>query len=393
MNYVNSYNEIILLKQGELVLKGLNRGRFEARLIANIKRRLRQIGEFDTRSAQSTIYVEPVGEQDMDAAYSALSKVFGVAAMSRAAVCEKNIDEIIKAAKEYLKDELSSASSFKVESRRADKSFSMTSPELSAEAGGALLEAFPHLRVDVRSPEALVFIEVRESAAYVHMASKPGAGGLPVGTGGRAAVLLSGGIDSPVAAHMIAKRGIELIAVHFFSYPYTSERAREKVVTLRELLSAYCGRMPLFVVPFTRIQEQIRASCDEDYFTLIMRRFMMRISEKIARENGCSALVTGESLAQVASQTLDALHVTGSACMVPVLRPVIGMDKEEIVTLARRIGTFETSILPYEDCCTVFTPKHPKTKPRLENVLRIESALDIEVLENEAVLSAELLKG
>ncbi len=383
-------NDMILLKLGELILKGLNKRQFEQRLIANIKRRLTLFGEFKVYSAQSAIYVEPLSDScDMDRAYSAMKKIFGIVSISRAAACKKDADMIFETACEYLSDKLSQAGSFKVESKRSDKSFPMTSVELSQYVGGKLHDAFPHLTVDVHTPDITVNIEVRDYAAYVHAGGEPGAGGLPVGSGGRAVSLLSGGIDSPVSTYMIAKRGISVIPVHFFSFPYTSELAKQKVLDIASVLLPYCGKLTVEIVPFTRIQEEIRRLCPEEYLTLIMRRFMMRIADRIAHRNGCGALVTGENLGQVASQTMEALAVTEDCASVPVLRPLIGMDKEEIVAIARRIGTFELSILPYEDCCTVFTPRHPRTKPKAAEVAEAEKKLNIEELVEEAVQGIE----
>ena len=375
-------NDIILFKQGEIILKGLNRREFENKLISNIKRRLKPFGEFNIYSMQSTVYAEPQGDCDMDAAYDAAKTIFGALSVSRAAACEKDKDAITEAAAAYLGPELETARTFKVESKRADKSFPMGSIELSQYVGGLLHERFPHLKPDMHSPELTVNVEVRDLAAYVHGPAEQGAGGLPVGTGGRMAALLSGGIDSPVAIYMMAKRGVRIIPVHFFSYPYTSEMAKQKVLTLADILTKYCGRLSVEVVPFTHIQEEIRKKCPEGLLTIITRRFMMRIAERIAADNGCTALVTGENLGQVASQTAEALAVTEECVTLPVLRPVIAFDKQEIVERAREIGTFETSILPYEDCCTVFTPRRPKTKPRLAEVLAAESALDVDALVN-----------
>ena len=476
-------NDIILLKLGEIVLKGLNRRSFEQKLIGNINRRLSAIGKFKVYCMQSTIYVEPVDEtSDMDAAFEALGKVFGIATMSRAAGCEKDAAKIAELAISYLKDDMEAAKSFKVEGKRSDKSFPMTSIELSQYVGGELAEAYPECRVDVHEPELVVHVEIRDLAAYVHAAPTPGAGGMPVGSNGIGVTLLSGGIDSPVstymiakrgvrlipvhffsfpytseqakqkvielaeiltaycgkmtieivpfthiqeeirakcpedyftlvmrrfmmriasriaeangakATYMIAKRGVRLIPVHFFSFPYTSEQAKQKVIELAEILTAYCGKMTIEIVPFTHIQEEIRAKCPEDYFTLVMRRFMMRIASRIAEANGAKAIVTGENLGQVASQTMEAMASTQAVIDLPVLQPLIGMDKEEIVQIARKIGTFETSILPYEDCCTVFTPKHPKTKPKVHEVAEIESVLDIDALVDEAVAGIERVK-
>ncbi|MBP3483871.1 MAG: tRNA 4-thiouridine(8) synthase ThiI [Oscillospiraceae bacterium] len=386
-------NDIILLKLGEIVLKGLNRRSFEQKLMGNIKRRLERIGNFRTYLMQSTAYIEPVDDtSDMDAAFEAMTKVFGIASVNRAAGCEKEPQKIAELAVSYLRDDMLSAGSFKVECKRSDKRFPMTSIELAQFVGGELAEAYPGCAVDVHEPELTVHVEIRDLAAYVHAAPTPGAGGMPVGCNGVGVTLLSGGIDSPVSTYMIAKRGVRLIPVHFFSFPYTSEQAKQKVVELAELLTVYCGAMTIEVVPFTHIQEEIRAKCPEEYFTLIMRRFMMRIAQRIAEANGAKAIVTGENLGQVASQTMEAMASTQAVTELPVLQPLIGMDKEEIVRLARRIGTFDTSILPYEDCCTVFTPKHPKTKPKVHEVAALESVLDIEGLVDEALSGIERIK-
>lgn len=382
--------EIILIKLGEIVLKGLNRQSFEFALIRNLRRRLEPLGKFDIREAQSTIYVEPLEDGiDLEAAAERVGKVFGVIAFSRACMAEKNMDSILKTAADYLRDQLSTISSFKVESKRSDKHFPLKSPEISAAVGEYLLQQFPNLHVDVHNPDLEVRVEVRDFGAYIHGKALPGAGGIPVGTGGKAAILISGGIDSPVAAWQMARRGLELTAVHFASPPYTSERAEQKVVDLLQKVSEYAGRMFMFTVPFTRIQEEIRDKCPEEYFTLIMRRFMMRAAERIARKEGCSALITGESLGQVASQTMLAMACTGAVTDLPIFRPVIGMDKNEIVAIARKIDTFETSILPYEDCCTVFTPRHPRTRPKLEMVEQAEQALQGGALVEEAFAATE----
>ena len=382
-------NDIILLKLGEIVLKGLNRKSFEQKLIGNIRRRLAPLGNFRVYCLQSTVYVEGEEGADMDAAFEAMQQVFGVISLSRAAPCEKNKEAIARLAIEYLRDEMESARSFKVESKRSDKAFPMTSIELSQYVGGELADAYPDTAVDVHDPELTVHIEVRDLAAYVHAAPVPGAGGMPVGSNGVAVTLLSGGIDSPVSTYMIAKRGVRLIPVHFFSFPYTSQQAKDKVVELGRQLTAYCGRMTMEVVPFTHIQEEIRDKCPEEYFTLIMRRFMMRIAQHIAEANGAKAIVTGENLGQVASQTMEAMASTQAVTHLPVLQPLIGMDKEEIITIARKIGTFDTSILPYEDCCTVFTPRHPRTRPQVSEVEAAESALDVEALVQEAIQGIE----
>ena len=386
-------HEIILCKLGEIVLKGLNRHSFEMKLMSNIRRRTQRYGKFKIYSRQSTIYVEPVEETcDLNAAYDACKKVFGIIAIARAVPCAKEKEAIFATAKEYLGPALLAAKSFKVESKRSDKSFPMGSIQLSQWAGGALHDAFPHLTVDVHTPELTVYLEVREDAAYVHGPAEAAAGGLPIGMGGHAVSLLSGGIDSPVSSYMIAKRGVQLELLHFASPPYTSEQAREKVLQLAQELTVWCGRLTVHVVPFTEIQEEIRRKCPEDHFTLIMRRFMMRLGDRLAHELACKAIVTGESLGQVASQTIQALVVSDDVATLPVLRPLIGMDKEEIVRIARHVGTFDTSILPYEDCCTVFTPRHPKTKPNLEEVREYEAALDIDALCDKALAGREMIR-
>ena len=383
-------NEIILLKLGEVVLKGLNRRSFEDKLVSNIRRRLQHYGSFHVYSKQSTIYVEPQGEScDLDGAYAACKQVFGIIAATRARSCPKDKDAIFHCARNYLGAQLQAARTFKVETKRADKTFPMTSIQLSQYVGGELDELYPDLKVDVHHPELTVHIEVRDYAAFVHADPEPGAGGLPVGMGGRALSLLSGGIDSPVASWMIAKRGVIVDMIHYYSYPYTSPEAKEKVLELARLLVPYTGKQCVHVVPFTKIQEELRRSCPEELFTILMRRFMMRIACRVAEKNGIHALVTGESVGQVASQTLDAMVCTDAVCTLPVLRPLVGMDKEEIVRVSRKIGTFETSILPYEDCCTVFTPKHPRTKPKPEELDEAEQALDVEAMVEDAVAGIE----
>ncbi|MCI8653651.1 MAG: tRNA 4-thiouridine(8) synthase ThiI [Angelakisella sp.] len=385
--------EIILLKCGELVLKGQNRNSFEDAMIKNTRRRLEPLGKFHIWKSQSTVYVEPLTEGiSMEEAVARLQTVFGIAALCPALVVPKDWAAICAAAPDYLAEDLAGAKTFKVNAKRSDKAFPMKSPEICRELGGLLLSRFPHLKVDVEDPDVLVTVEVREKDAYVHKRQLPGAGGIPVGTGGKAALLLSGGIDSPVAGYMMAKRGLELIAVHFASPPYTSERARQKVISLGEKLLPYTGRIKLFIVPFTQLQEQLRDRCPEEYFTLLMRRAMMRIAETIALREGCQGLITGESVGQVASQTIQALGVTDCVTTLPVLRPAIGMDKSEIVAIARRIDTFETSILPYEDCCTVFTPRHPRTRPKPEETAKIEAEANLDpALLHQAAENAELL--
>lgn len=372
--------EIILIKMGELVLKGLNRRQFEDQLIRNIKKSIKSLGQFTVRFAQSTIYVVPEDDFiDLDDVCERIGRVFGIATYSRAIMCdEKSLESVLKTAPVYLADQLGSIKTFKVESRRSDKKFPFKSPEISRETGAAILRAFPHLKVDVHNPDLTVMVEIRDFGAYVRGAAIRGAGGIPVGTGGNAAILISGGLDSPVAAWMIAKRGVRLTAIHFASPPYTSERAEQKVVKLLRKVALYSGDMTMYTVPFTEIQETIRKKCPEDYFTLIMRRLMMKIAERIARDNKCSALITGESLGQVASQTIKALACTDEAASMPVFRPLIGMDKQEIVDISYKIDTYETSIEPYEDCCTVFTPKHPRTNPVLERVKDAEEKGDFD---------------
>jgi len=383
-------NEIFLMKLGEVVLKGANKRQFENKLRSNVRRRMRPYGEFDVYIMQSTVYVEPMNEDaDLDGAWDACRSIFGVVSLCRCRPCEKNLDAIFAAIEEYLGDDLDVARSFKVESKRSDKAFPLTSIGISQEIGGRLAEAHPNCAVDVHNPEYTVYVEVRDLAAYVHGPAVPGAGGLPTGVGGRGMCLLSGGIDSPVAAYMMAKRGVEIEAVHFFSYPYTSQLAKDKVLELARLVTRYSGRMTVNIVSFTQIQEAIRDNCPEEFFTLIMRRFMMEISQRIAKDDGCGCLITGENLGQVASQTMEAMTVTGAVVDIPIFMPLVGMDKEEIVTIARRIGTLDTSILPYEDCCTVFTPKHPKTMPTLGQVLHAEEKLDREALITEALASVE----
>ncbi len=385
--------EVILLKQGEIALKGLNRRAFEELLLKNVRRRLKSAGDFTVSALQSTVYVEPKNDEaDLDLAEERCGKVFGVVGYTRAGAAEKELSKMCEKAAEYLRDTLEEASTFKVECKRSDKKFPYKSPEISAEVGGCLLERFPHLRVDVHHPEVTVRVEVREACAYVHTDPKPGAGGIPVGSGGKAAILISGGLDSPVAAWQMAKRGVELTAIHFASPPYTSELAHEKVVRLLRKVSEYAGRIKLITVNFTKLQEAIRDHCREDLNTVILRRFMLRAAEQIAREEGCAALITGESLGQVASQTLQAIACTDAVAAMPVFRPLIGADKTDIVKLAYQIDTYGISIEPYEDCCTIFTPKHPRTRPILHFVEDAEKAIDGEALLREALEQVETMQ-
>lgn len=383
--------EIVLVKFGEMVLKGLNKKTFEDMLRKNIKRRLRGLGRFELTTAQSTTYITPLDEEcDLAEVVERVSKIFGIAALCRACVCEKDFGDITEKAVEYLGEILEGASTFKVNAKRSDKAFPMKSPEICAELGGILLEKFPNLTVDVKNPQVTVTVEVRDTNAYIHAENIKGAGGLPVGSSGKALLLLSGGIDSPVAGWMMAKRGVHIAAIHYVSPPYTSDRALLKVETLCEKLTDYCGGIAFFCVPFTEIQEAIKDNCPEEYFTIIMRRLMMEIAQRIAEKDNCLALITGESVGQVASQTMAAMACTDAVCRIPVFRPCVGMDKTEIIEIARKIDTFETSIEPYEDCCTVFTPRHPKVRPRLEDIEKAQNSFDFEPLIQRAVDGTEL---
>ncbi len=391
MNFMNSpevdtsYPEVILCKFGEVILKGANRQNFESGLVKELRRRASPYGNFKIYFKQSTIFVEPENSDcDMEGMYSAAKKVFGIAAVNRAAVCDKNMDAIIECARAYLPAKLEGKRTFKVDAKRSDKKFPLKSPEISRDIGGVILATVRGIKVDVKNPDVTVTVEVRDEHAYIRAGQEPGAGGLPLRSAGRGLLLLSGGIDSPVAGCMMAKRGLEIEALHFESFPYTSERAKEKVMKLAEEMCEYCAKIHVHVISLTHIQEEIRDKCQEDYFTILLRIFMMRLAERCAKDYKCGALITGESLGQVASQTLAAIGVTDSVVNIPVFRPCIGLDKNEIIIYARRYGTFETSILPYEDCCTVFTPRHPKTQPRLEDVMRELGKLDVEALLSEA---------
>lgn len=383
--------EIILVKYGEMALKGLNKSTFENVLVKNIKRRIKSLGRFEITRAQSTIYIKPLEDcADVNEAVERLKKVFGIAALCKAVVCEKTFDSIKDTALDYLSDCLSYAKTFKVTAKRADKSFPMKSPEICRELGGILLSKFSHLKVDVNNPEITVTVEIRDTNAYIHAENIKGAGGLPVGTSGKAMLLLSGGIDSPVAGYMLAKRGVHISAVHYVSPPYTSERARLKVEQLCEKLTGYCGSIAFFCVPFTEIQEEIRNNCPEEFFTIIMRRLMMEIAQRICEKEECLVLVTGESVGQVASQTMNAIACTDAVCKIPVFRPLIGMDKTEIIEIARKIDTFDISIQPFEDCCTVFTPRHPKVRPLLSDVENAQNNFDFSALIDKAVSETEM---
>lgn len=388
--------EIILIKNGELALKGLNRSTFEDKMIKNIRRRLSELGKVTFFKSQSTITVYPESEEfDLDEAEARIGRVFGIAGYSRAALAEKDMADIQKVTLEYFSDKIFAYKTFKVEAKRSDKKFPLKSPEICREIGALMLSNYPFLKVDVHNPDLIITVEIRDKEAYIRGNQKKGAGGIPVGTSGRGAVLMSGGIDSPVAAYMMARRGLEIMGVHFAAPPYTSEMAENKVKMLTEKVSKFAGRIELYIVPFTEIQVAIRDNCPEEYFTIIMRRIMMQIAEKVALMHGAKALITGESLGQVASQTLMALACTDCACEMPILRPLVGMDKNDIVETARKIDTFETSILPYEDCCTVFTPKHPNTRPKKEDVLKAEAQFDFSPMIEKALenIRFEIIEG
>ncbi len=378
--------EILLCKYGEIVLKGANRRFFEETLCKTLRFRAKHYGNFNITRSQSTLVIEPTDEfADIDGMFETASKVFGIVGISRCAVCEKDMKRIEETVREYVPQFLEGKKTFKVIAKRSDKRFPLDSMQICAEVGGYVLSSVPHIRVDVHEPEIVVHVEIREFGAYIHAGQFKGAGGMPVGTNGKALLLLSGGIDSPVAGYMIAKRGVQIDAVHFESFPYTSERAREKVFELAREVAQYAGSFNVHVVSLTHIQEELVKSCEEDYFTLLLRRYMMAIADRLAHKLGCGGLITGESLGQVASQTMQAIGVTDPVATLPVFRPCIGLDKEEIVQISRKIGTFETSIQPYEDCCTVFTPKHPRTRPELAKVLEQEQKLDFEALVQEAL--------
>ena len=379
------HEEVILCKFGEVILKGANRQNFESALVKELRRRASPHGTFKIYFKQSTVYIEPQDELcDMDGMYESAKRVFGIVGVNRAAVCEKNMESILALAREYLPEKLAGKRTFKVDAKRSDKRFPLTSPEISAEVGGVVLSTVRGIKVDVRNPDVTVTVEVRDDNAYIRAGQEPGAGGLPIRSSGRGLLLLSGGIDSPVAGCMMARRGMEIEALHFESVPYTSERAREKVMQLAQEMCEFCSRIHVHVISLTHIQEELRDKCEEDYFTILLRIFMMRLAERCARDHKCHALITGESLGQVASQTLAAIEVTDSVVDMPVFRPCIGLDKNEIIVYARHYGTFDTAILPYEDCCTVFTPRHPKTQPRIDDVMRELSKVDADALIEEA---------
>lgn len=384
--------EIILVKYGEIALKGLNKSTFEDILQKNIKRRLKCFGDFGFFRRQSTIFITPPEGADIDEIIVSLKRIFGISAIQRCAVFPKDFSVIAQHAGEYLREALEGAKTFKVESKRSDKAFPMKTPEIQQELGAVILEAFPHLGVDVHEPEVTVRLEIRDNGAYLSVLRIPGPGGMPVGSSGKSLLMLSGGIDSPVAGYMMAKRGLVVDCIHYVSPPYTSERARMKVEALCEKLTDWCGNIVFYCVPFTELQEALRDNCPEEYFTVLMRRLMVKIANRICAANDYGAIITGESVAQVASQTLPAIFCTNAAAEYPVFRPVIGMDKREIVDIARHIDTFDISTLPYEDCCTVFSPKHPRTRPELSEILKAEAGFDFEPLIEKAVRETEVKK-
>lgn len=383
---------IIMVRFSEIILKGLNRRHFENLLVENIKDAISQMGNYEIKKSQAIIYIKPLeGDEQTKNIMARLKYIFGIVSITLAYKCEKELEKIQEKAVLYLKDELKDKKTFKVEAKRADKKYPLKSPEICYQVGGYILEHNPHLTVDVKNPDVVVMVEIRDDSAYIHTSKIKCLGGMPTGSASKAMLLLSGGIDSPAAGYMIAKRGVRLEAVHFFSYPYTSERAKDKVLKLASILARYNTSVKVHIVPFTDIQLEIREKCPEEHLTLVMRRFMMQIAQRVAENNNCKALITGESVGQVASQTIEALGVTDDATSMVVLRPLIGMDKDEIVEISQKIDAFETSILPYEDCCTVFTPKHPSTRPKLEKIKQSQALLDCERLINEAVEGVETI--
>lgn len=383
--------KVILVRYEEIFLKGLNRNIFENRLMKNIKQQLHSLGAVKVTRSQSRIYIESSdpGFDELEAV-ERLKKIFGIASVSLVSKVASDYDTIKAATLEHIDNLLkrNPYKTFKVEAKRADKRFPLNSPQICADLGGVILSGFPSLKVNVHTPDFILYVEVREST-YIYSEIIPAAKGLPTGTGGKATLLLSGGIDSPVAGWMVAKRGVELEAVYFHSYPYTSERARDKVVKLAEILSGWCMGVKLHIVPFTEIQLAINEKCPQDYLTIIMRRYMMKIAQKIAEQNGSLGLITGEAIGQVASQTMESMLVTNEAVTLPVYRPLVGMDKNEVIDIARKIGTFDTSILPYEDCCTIFVAKHPVTRPSLEKTKTYEKVLNEEELIHTAISQTE----
>ncbi len=384
----------ILLKYGELILKGANKSYFDAQLLKQVRRKLKPLGEFRVFTSQSTVFVEAEDDFLLDLALPQVQKVFGIVSVSIAYRVEKNMDAILKCVRETIAPTLAGKATFKADARRSDKKFPFKSPEIARLVGACVLSTLGKNapKVDVHHPDEVVWVEVREDFAYVHAGKLPGAGGMPYGTSGRALLLLSGGIDSPVAGWRMAKRGAFIDALHFESFPYTSERAKEKVMDLARKLCAYTDTMNFASIRMTEIQLAMQEACSEEYFTILLRRSMMRLACRVAERQKCASLVTGESLGQVASQTMQAMACTDAAATLPVFRPLVGMDKEEIVRTSRAIDCFETSILPFEDCCTVFTPRHPKLNPKLEEILEQEAKLDLAALEDKAFSEIEFIR-
>ena len=391
---ITKNKEVILCKYGEVILKGANRSDFEKKMLKELRMRARRVGNFDVFYSQSTIYIEPLDDDSIDAIDEMLwhaKHVFGFVGVSKAYTCPKDMEKILEVVRTLMPERLKGYKTFKVESKRSDKRFPLTSPQISDEVGGCVLSSVRGIKVDVHNPDVVLRVEIREKEAFIHAGQEKGAGGIPYGSSGRGLLLLSGGIDSPVAGWMMAKRGVQLEAIHFESFPYTPERAKEKVLELAKILTDYTLRIRVHVISLTKIQELIRDNCDEDYFTLLLRRYMMAISVKLAHQYDCEAIITGESLGQVASQTMKAINVTNVLSDIPIYRPLIGMDKDEIISISRKIGAFDTSVLPYEDCCTVFTPRHPKTRPELEMVEEQEKLLDFDTLVEEALATRETI--
>lgn len=383
--------QIFIVRCGEVALKGQNKPYFERMLVERIKRLLKKFGGIQVKRNGGLIFVHADKDLDGEAIIKEIGKVFGIASISPAVEVESNMEAIEEAARHYM-DRLileKGIKTFKVDAKRADKSFPVQSPQIARQVGGAVLKHCKVLKVDVHDPDVYLFVDVRKDVSYLYQQKIPGFGGLPLGSNGKGLILLSGGIDSPVAAWMMAKRGMAIEALHFHSYPYTSQRAQAKVEDLASQLAVYCSRFVMHTINLLPIQEEIVKNCPEEEMTILVRRFMMRIAQRVAQEKGCQMLITGESLGQVASQTSDALVVTDAAVSMPVMRPLIAMDKVDIMEIAREIDTFETSIQPYEDCCTVFLPKHPVTRPKLANILKSESKLDVEALMDSAIGSME----
>ena len=384
------YN-ILIVNYGEIGVKGKNRYIFENKLIKNVKNILKPIGKFNVYKEYGRIYVDLDG-YDYEEIVEEVRKVFGIVGVCPAVRAEKDYNLLKELALKMLEEKINDGyKSFKVDSRRGDKDFKLTSQQMSLDIGGYLVsQVKDKIAVDVRNPEVKIHCELRQNHVMVYSDTIPGYGGLPLGTNGRAMSLLSGGIDSPVASWMVAKRGMELECIHFHSYPFTSEKSQEKVRDLAQILSKYCGRVRLHKVNMLEIQKAIGLNCKDEEMTIISRRFMMRIAEQVAESRYCDALVTGESIGQVASQTIQGLTCTNASVSIPVFRPLIAMDKTEIIDIAQKIGTFETSILPEEDCCTVFSPKKPVTKPKLDRIERSENALDVEKLIKDAIDNIEV---